>query len=476
MAEIIRENKDSQNILCKITIEPEDYTAQLTKELKKYQRDGNFKGFRKGKAPMGFVKKMYGKSALANQVNQILQEKLMAIMEEEQDRLLGQPIPAETQELVDFDPENPATYEFKFDLGLAPVIEEIAGLTPESTFDYPTVVVSDEMVNQEMDAIRLRDGEGSDVENATDENDILLIEATELDGDTPKTDGWETSFSVMVKDLVPEKRAEVMGKTLGDTFNFDIYALEEGMNESLVRKHLLRLEDDPEKAATIGNMFQGTIRKISRRTPAEINEAFLEKNFPEEAAKTEEDARAFLKKNIEDYYNKQAETFLWKMFRDHIMKQNPVELPHDFLKRWLLYSNEDLSKDVLDSEYDAFAENTRWSLLRRKMLEDFNISVSDDDINAAIQKNVAQRFGNSLDPATMAMIINRYRENQDQIEDLRQDLISDKLFENLKEQFTLKPYPVSEKEFGEKVKELNESFLKQSLKEEVEAAKLEEEE
>lgn len=474
MAEIIREKKDPQNILCKITIEPEDYNKDFQKELKKYQQEGNFKGFRKGKAPIGFVRKMYGKSAMANQVNKILQDKLMEVMQEELQRLLGQPIPSESQQPVDFDPETPGTFEFHFDMGLSPEIDEIAGLNSDATFEQPMLQIPDEMIDKELETIRMRVGESTFIEENIEGNDMVAIDAVELEGDTPKENGWETNFTVLVNDMVEDKKEEMLGKGVDFTFDFDIFNLEKDLSDDLVRKHLLK-EEDVEKAAAIGHSFRGTVRQINRRIPAEMNEDFFKQAFPSEEITNEEEAREFLKSNIEKYFNSQADSILWQFFRQHLIDHNPLELPDDFLKRWLLYSNEELTKTQMENEYPVFAENTKWSLIKRKLLDDFQITINDDEINTAIQEAASQRFGSNLDPATMAMIISHYRENEEQMETLKEDLITDKLFHKIKEHVTLTPVLLSQEEFVDRIKEMKESFLKKSVKQETEIAESESE-
>ncbi len=129
----------------------------------------------------------------------------------------------------------------------------------------------------------------------------------------------------------------------------------------------------------------------------------------------------------------------------------------------------------MEKEYPVFAEKTKWSLIKRKLLDDFQITINDDEINAAIQEAASQRFGSNLDPATMAMIISHYRENEEQMETLKEDLITDKLFHKIKEHVTLTPVLLSQEEFVDRIKEMKESFLKKSVKQETEIAESESE-
>jgi trigger factor len=463
MANVVREDKDQQNAALKITIHAEDYSGPFQAELRQYRKEGSFKGFRRGKAPMGFIKKMFGKSALANVVNRMLQDELISYLTKEELNFLGQPVPSADQEYIEFDPDSDKEYAFSFDIGLAPTIE-LTGLDESATFEKPAILVTENMIDDDLEAARTRMGETKEVEDDILEDDLLQVEAIELDGDQPKENGWETTFSVLVNKVKEEIRADLLGKTLDHKFRFNIFEIEEGFGEDEVRKHLLNIEN-PEEAPEIGTDFEGTITKITRRVPAELDEDFFEGYFRNMEVTNEEEARKVLKENIEEYYNNQADTLLWKVFRDHLMEQNPITLPDDFLKRWLQFTNEEITEENVHKEYPTFSENMKWTLIRRELIKHFDISVDENDINRAIEKNFKERFGGEVDPATMAMILNRFKEDEERIEDLKQDLISDKLFEQLKATFTLDEKEVSAEAFDDRIRELRESFLKETTAE-----------
>ena len=64
---IVREQREENNSLLRVTVGEEDYGQAVEKELREYKRKANIPGFRPGMVPMGLVKKMYGKGVLAEQ-------------------------------------------------------------------------------------------------------------------------------------------------------------------------------------------------------------------------------------------------------------------------------------------------------------------------------------------------------------------------------------------------------------------------
>ena len=69
-------NVDSVNAILQINVTKEDYQEKLDNALKTFRKKANIPGFRPGTVPMGMVKKMYGKSILAEEVNKLVGENL----------------------------------------------------------------------------------------------------------------------------------------------------------------------------------------------------------------------------------------------------------------------------------------------------------------------------------------------------------------------------------------------------------------
>ena len=58
MPKVNLEEIDKLNAVVDIAVTPEDYEPEMKKELKKLATSQNMKGFRKGKTPISFIKKV----------------------------------------------------------------------------------------------------------------------------------------------------------------------------------------------------------------------------------------------------------------------------------------------------------------------------------------------------------------------------------------------------------------------------------
>ena len=109
---IVREQREQNNSLIKVTVGEKDYGDAVEKSLREYKRKANIPGFRPGMVPMGVIKKMYGKGVLAEQAYRQASEAAFNYLQEQKIDYVGDVIPSEEQ--GDFDFENGTEFEFIF--------------------------------------------------------------------------------------------------------------------------------------------------------------------------------------------------------------------------------------------------------------------------------------------------------------------------------------------------------------------------
>src|SRR5574344_693251 len=126
-------NIDAVSGIVKVEIVKADYAEKVEKGLRNFRQKANVPGFRKGMVPMGMVKKMYGKSVLAEEVNKLVSEGLFGYIRENELNILGEPLPNESeQKEINFDTQE--DFEFCFDVAIAPEIN--VSLGKEDTLPY----------------------------------------------------------------------------------------------------------------------------------------------------------------------------------------------------------------------------------------------------------------------------------------------------------------------------------------------------
>jgi trigger factor len=453
--QIVRKETDPLHLTLELTLEPSDYAPKFESEIKKYKNQAQLKGFRKGMTPVSVIKKMYGKSILSDVINEVIQDKLFGYLDEQNLNYLGQPLPNRDENLVfNLDVNNLKDYKFSFDLGLAPELD-VKGVSETDEYNYFDVSIPDSIVEEEFMASRRRFGKRVEATDTIQNMDMIKLEAEELDGNVVKDGGWKTEFTLLV-DIVNDQavKDELLTKKLGDNITFDIYKLED-KDEAHINKYLLKKPEDSD--LEIGNMFSATITEVTRVELAELNEEFFS-TFGDESVTDETSLKEFLRKDIKAYYDNQALQFMHRDIMDRLMDNNEINLPETFLKRYLKESNENVTEDVVENEFDAFAKNMRWSLQKSHLAKQYEISVEEADIRKHFTNSVfsyMRSYGN-MDYSFISQTVDRLMKDKEQVNKAYEEILADRVFSRIGDTVKKKNIAISQEDFVEKVKQLNE--------------------
>ena len=138
---IVRENLEDGTTLLKATVAEADYNEAVDKALRTYKRKANVPGFRPGMVPMSIINKMYRKGVVAEEAYRAASNGCFDYIEKEKLTLVGDMIPSEKQQPLDF--ENSTEYEFAFEVGLAPEIN--IPLSKKDKVKKYTIAIEDKM-------------------------------------------------------------------------------------------------------------------------------------------------------------------------------------------------------------------------------------------------------------------------------------------------------------------------------------------
>ncbi len=452
MPKVVREDIDALNTLLTITIEREDYEPEFKKELNKMKDKGSFKGFRKGKTPLPFLKKMYGKGLLSEIVTDLLYKEIKGIMESKETNFVGQPIPAKDFKPVNFDADSTQPYSFQYEMGVVPQFE-LKGIGDGTKYDYYKAIIDADKVEERLMSARKAQGEQVESTDPIDENDMVFFTAVELDGDEPKADGWKTAFTVLVNRLTAGPvKDEIMSKHKGDKVRFNVFELEENTSREFVKKYLLNFtQADIDEGTETGEMYEGTIEKVTRQAPAEMNQEFFDKVFGEGEVYNEEEARDRIAKSMGGALTGQSDSLLYRDMRQQILDMNraTMPLPDDFIKRWLTISQEKKASSILN-DYENFADGMRWDLIKNKLADQYEIEVTEEDIEQMAYSRVAGYFGGYYDPKMLEPIVKRMMENPESLNGLASDVLADKVFYKIKENISLNEILLPEEDLRSK--------------------------
>jgi len=449
MPQVVTQDIDQLTRKISITVERDDYEPKLLSELKRYRKDAEMKGFRKGKVPVSIIKKMYGRPILSEVINGKLQEELSGLIQKEELDLIGQPIPAQDQADVDLDPDDLQDYTFHFEVGMAPDFN-LQGLDEQNTFEKYKVEVKTETIDEEIERLKKQHGERITSESEIEEEDILKLEGTEQG---PITEPYTTEFTLYLPSISDKYRADFAKATVGDELDVNLNELEPDIKEAYVRKHYLNLQDDDEREVSM--QFTVKIKEASRIKPAELNQELFDKVFGEGEVSSEEELRSKIEEAISEQYEQHAEALLYRDFQEDLLHRHELSLPDEFLKRWLVMSDEKTTPELVEEQYDRFSENLRWTLIRNKLQEHFDVSVGDEELKEHLRAQVAGYLAQSgmssemMGPDFLEGMVERMMSDENQTRQAHDQILENKLHDKIADVVTIKDKLVAEDEFSE---------------------------
>jgi len=384
---ISRTNIDDLNAVIRLSIEKSDYEAKVSETLKDYRKKANMPGFRKGMVPAGLIKRMYGKAVLAEEINKILSGELSRYIASENLQILGEPLPNEAeQKPVDFDHDE--TFEFVFDLGLSPAID--IDFKKLGKLPYYEVIIDEKMINNQVEAFQNRFGNYVDAEVSA-EKDNLIGSLKQLDENGVVLEGGIQAEEAQISiQMVKGKKAKsaLLGKKAGDIFKFNP---KKAFDNNHYLKQLLKIDEAQIEALT--SEFEVTVTKVNTFVPAELNEEMFKKSLGGVTDVTTLDQ--FKEKIAEDLKGNLGYSSEYRFLidtKEALTAYVGMKLPEEFLKRWLVYSNEKITKEQVDEEFNHFVKDLEWTLIKSRLAKDNHIQVSEADVTALAKEAALMQF------------------------------------------------------------------------------------
>lgn len=440
------QNVDSVSAVLTVQIEKADYQEKVEKALKTLRQKVNMPGFRKGMVPAGLIKKQYGVSVLAEEIDKLLQEKVFEYIRENKVNMLGTPLPKENQ--VNFETEE--NFEFSFDIALAP--EFNVELSANDSVDYYDINVTDEMVDQQVKMYTQRTAKYEKVEDYQD-NDMLKGLLAELDenGNT-KEGGVQVEGAVMMPVYMKndEQKAIFNGAKTNTVLVFNPSVAFDNNEAELAS--LLKLKKE-EVADHKGN-FSFQIEEITRMIPGELTQELFDQVLGEGKAHNEEEFRAQIKETIAKQFEADSDYKFLIDVRTYLAnKIGKLEFPDALLKRIMLDNNKEKGEEFVAENYEKSLEELTWHLIKEKLVAANDIKVEQGDLtNMAKEATRAQFAQYGMINVPEELLENYSKEmlkKQESVEALLNRVVESKLSETLKGQVTLNHKAVSAEEFNQ---------------------------
>ena len=132
-------------------------------------------------------------------------------------------------------------------------------------------------------------------------------------------------------------------------------------------------------------------------------------------------------------------------------KMEKIAFPEDFLKRWVLATNEKMTQEELDKDFDKMLDELKWHLAKDQLMKEYNINVEKEEVEAFAKRIAQMQFMQyGLMNVEDAMLTNYAQEmlkNENQLRGIVERVVEDKIFDAVKGIAKIEPKTVSQEEF-----------------------------
>jgi trigger factor len=384
---IKKDSIDELNATLTIKIEKPDYEEKVDNTLKDYRRKAKFDGFRPGKVPQGLVNKMYRKPVLAEEINKVLAESLSKYLVDEKLNILGEPLP-NAEKPVNINWDQDTDFEFTFDIGLAPELD--ITVSEKDKITYYLINVDEEERNKQIDRIASRFGTFMEAAEVSG-NEMIKADMVEVDakGNPVETGIRVEDVSISLEFVRNEKmKKKFKGLKPGDQLVIDVKKTFENETDLAA---LLKI--DKEKLTGINPDFQIILKSVSQFVKAAINQELFDKVYGKDTVKSEEAFRQKVDEELKAAFERNSDYRFRLDAREFYLSKFKQNLPGDFLKRWLMHTNEGkVTIDQIEKDFDHFTTDLKWQLIKGKITRENELKISDEELFTHVKEIIRQQF------------------------------------------------------------------------------------
>ena len=420
-----------------------DYKEQVEKNLKNYQKTTLVPGFRKGKTPMQIIIKKYKKAVLIDEINKLIQSELYKYISSDKLQILGSPISIEDNVNWDQDKD----FLFKYEVGLAPKFD--VDISNKDKLDYYNINVDKKLIDKYCDDIAKRNGKMINPD-ISKEGDLIFCNIQQLnDNKEIIKQGIKNDATVSMDYISDQKiKKKFIGVSEGDVIDLDIKKSFTNLSDLAAMLNIKQEEINQMKF----NQFRFIVNKINRMSSADLNLDLFEKVYGKGSVKNLKEFKLKIKEEAESQFNIESDRMLKNDVVIYLLSKLKLEMPDDFLKKWLLKNSEKpLDPSVLERDYENYVKSLQWQLIENKIIEKYQLKVDEDEVKNHVKglvKVQMKQYGQIYDDETkLDEIVHNILQNDDERKKIYDQIYDKKTLLIYKEKFKLKEKSISYDDF-----------------------------
>ncbi len=337
-----------------------------------------------------------------------------------------------------------------FDIAWAPEFE--VKLDRRKKYPYYLIDVSEEMIDKQVESYTTRFGENKPTEKAS-ERDTLRVDIIELDAEGKELAGGVSANNVAIAiDLMKDEavKKQAVGAKVGSTLIFDPVKVYQNKHEVA---HMLNVPHAEIESIEEGKNYRFTVVEVLAFEKAELNEDFFAMVLGKDTEiKTIDAFRAQMKEDITKNYEQSSEYKFLLDVREGLVEKVEFNLPEDFLKRWILETNKEMTHATLEEQFPTIIKDFRWQLIRDKVAKDSEIKMEKADLIAQAKKVAAMQFAQygmgSAPDDLLETYADKMLQDKETSSRMMNQVFEEKVVAIVKEKIAIEEKMVNEEEFA----------------------------
>ncbi|MCB1447836.1 MAG: trigger factor, partial [Rhizobiaceae bacterium] len=409
----------------KVVIPAKDMEARMNERLEEVKGRVRINGFRPGKVPAGHLKKMYGKSVMADLVNEIIREQPTSILSERGEKSATQPEIAMTEDEAEADKILNAQADFEFTLSyeVIPAIElkDVSGIkVTREVVEIPESEVDEQIARIAESTRSYEEKEGEAVSG----DRVTMDYEGKLDG-VPFEGGKDSGAELVLGSgrFIPGFEDQLVGAKAGDEKTITVTFPADYPAQNLAGKEVT---------------FDVSVKAVASPGALEINDELASKLGLESEAKLREIVRG----QIESQFGTVTRQKVKRQILDQMDALYAFDVPErlvdaEFEQIWRqinadlaqsgkTFEDEDTTEEKAREEYRKLAERrVKLGLVLSEIGEKAGVEVSEDEMNKALYAQISQFPGQEKE------IIEYFRKTPGAIAGLRAPIFEEKVVDHL---------------------------------------------
>ncbi len=426
----------------KVVLPAKDLAARLDGQLVEMKSKAKINGFRPGKVPVSYLKRVYGKSVMADVVQSAVTEANRKIVEDNGLRLANEPKIDFPTDQAEIEKALAAEGDLSYSVNIEVLPKFEIGSFADVELERLVLKVTDPEVDEAMQRLADRNrsftpreaGEAAQSGDKTTIDFLGKIDDVAFEGGA----GTDTDLVLGSNTFIPGFEDQLIGAKAGEERKVNVTFPETYGAANLAGK---------------AAVFDVTVKAVAAPGAVEFNDEFAKGFGLEDLEKLKEAIRG----NLQGEYDRMSAEKLKRALLDALDKRYSFELPDSLVEQefagiWQqveaeqkrsgkTFADENTTEEAARAEYRGIAERrVRLGLLLAEVGDKAEVKITDDEMSAALVERVRQF------PGQEKAIWDYYRNNQEALASVRAPLFEAKVVEHIVSQSKVTEKEVSKEE------------------------------